>query len=78
MFMSTVAGRLCDGSGGSSGLNGGRWSGSSGGGIAVDLSLGAVTGDVTSLTASIAGLASIVKRATVRSSAIAGDVACCR
>lgn len=44
--------------------------------IAVDFCLCAITGDMASLTAAIAGFASSIKRTTVRSSAVTGDVTC--
>jgi hypothetical protein len=71
--------RLCDGGSGSNWLD--RSSGSGrdrdrGAAVTVDLSLSAITRDVASLAAAVAGLASGVERATVGSSAVAGDVAC--
>lgn len=71
-----VARRLSDSSGWHNGLgdsNGGsRCAGGSA--IAIDLGLSAVTGDVTSLAAAVAGLSSGVKRAAVRGCAVAGNV----
>ena len=66
--------RLSDCRGGGSGRDGGS-SDRSNGGIAIDLSLCAVAGDMTGLAAAVAGLAGSVQWAAVRSSAVAGDMA---
>ena len=46
----------------------------SSGGVAIDLGLGAVPGDVTGLAAAVAGLAGSVEWAAVGCSAVTGDV----
>jgi hypothetical protein len=64
--------KLCNSSGwgrGSWGNSSGRWS------ITVDLSLGAVARDVTSLATSVAGLARSIQGPAIRSSAVTRDVA---
>lgn len=66
--------RLGDGSGGRRGLDGGLLR-SRAEAVAVDLSLGALAGDVAGLAAAVAGLAGSVQRAAVGSGAIARDVA---
>lgn len=65
--------RLGNGSGGRRRLDGSLLG--SGEAVAVDLSLGALAGDVAGLAAAVAGLASSVQRATVGSGAVARDVA---
>ena len=70
------ASRLSDNSRGSNCRGDGSSSGSSiGGGVTVDFGLGAVAGDVAGFAAAVAGLAGSIEWATVRCSAVTGDVA---